>query len=340
VSNQKGNPAALGVGHACLDAMLGRDLDFYPRVECSGQIITLKTDPMSVELGDTTKQWATLRDDDDSLGRALELARQSLDEVKEQTEYQDQKAGRLMTVATILTALSGILFTRFNDGYPLTDTLQSSDPLRWLVLASYLLFALFVTHVLFGALVTFHATRTRFKYKEIEKAAHEVGPPTSRLFWKGMIGVRPSAWANAFVEKAGDGTVVLANDLRQQYLRDLVGEAYLVAAKTADKIRYLVPAQTLLARSLVCLVSWLVFLAVTNALVEPTSQPARPTRVEIVQPSSIRSATDQRASVKTPIVPPANPQRSTPQLPAPSPVPGDPLAVNQAATTPERPANR
>jgi hypothetical protein len=341
VSNRKGNPAELGVWQACLDSLLGRDLDFYPRVECSDQIITLKTDPMSVELSDTTKPWAALRDDGESLGHALELARQSLDEVKEQTEYQDQKAGRLMTVATILTALSGVLFARFNDSYPLMETFQSADPLRWLVLVSYLLFALFVTHVLFGALVTFHATRTRFKYKEIEKAAHDAGPPTSRLFWKGMIGVRPSAWANAFAGKTGDGTLSLASDLRQQYLRDLVGEAYLVAAKTADKIRYLVPAQTLLARSLVYLVVWLVSLAFVNATVASTTPSSKPIRVEIMSSTAPASVSRQ---AQMPSLALGNPAELPKALPAPrSNTPetniSDPAAVNHQHAIPRRPAN-
>ena len=67
-----------------------------------------------------------------SLDDAIELAKASLDEVKAQTEYQDQKAMRLLTVTTFLSALSGALFVNFSANYPLrmADSLSAGWPAR------------------------------------------------------------------------------------------------------------------------------------------------------------------------------------------------------------------
>jgi hypothetical protein len=277
------NPADLGVFRAIIDAILGRDISFYPRVAGEKCIQTLTAKPMQDELDGACAGWDALSASD--LEPAIALARQSLDEVKEQTEYQDQKVGRLLTVATILSALSGLLLTRFNDAYPLRATLQRGGVEPWIVLAGYAVFAAFVICVLFGALVTFHATRTRFKYKSApEEAAAEEGPPESRLFYKPMLRVRPAAWARSFVTTqvtAGRETLVLYPSLRQLYFRDLVTEAYLVAAKTADKIRYLESAQRLLSWALRWLLAWLVIFAIVSFL-PPTAPPAKPTQVELM----------------------------------------------------------
>jgi ABC-type Fe3+ transport system permease subunit len=236
-----------------------------------------------------------------SLGDAVGLARQSLDEVKAQTEYQDQKAGRLLTVSTILSAIAGLLFQRFNDAYPVQGTL---DALRWsgvLVAAAYLAFAAFVFAVLCGALVTFHATRTRFKYEETEKPAADSGNPKSRLFYNPILGVRPRAWARAFVRTGPSGikgALTVNPALQRQYFADLVSETYLVAAKTADKIRYLEEAQRLFAWALRCLLVWLLLLALVSIFVRSTRPDVKATKVQIekmpfpASPASVRI--DQR----------------------------------------------
>ena len=74
----------------------------------------------------------------------------------------------------------------------------------------------------------------------------------------------------------------LRDDLRQRYFRHLVSETYLVAAKTADKLRYLEPAQSLLAISLRVLFLWLLLLAPVSILVPLTKPPAQPTKVTLV----------------------------------------------------------
>src|SRR5579862_57732 len=45
-------------------------------------------------------------------------AQESLAEAKGQTEYQDQKVSRLLTIVSFLTAAAGALFSKIADCYP------------------------------------------------------------------------------------------------------------------------------------------------------------------------------------------------------------------------------
>lgn len=74
----------------------------------------------------------------------------------------------------------------------------------------------------------------------------------------------------------------LRDDLRQRYLQHLVSETYLVAAKAADKLRYLEPAQSLLAYSLRFLFIWLLLLA-SLSIFAPNA-PTMPIEVKLVSP--------------------------------------------------------
>jgi len=58
------------------------------------------------------------------------------------------------------------------------------------------------------------------------------------------------------------------------YLSNYVGEAYLVAAKTADKLRYLEPAQSLLAWALRALILFVICVAMSQAFVAPPTPEA------------------------------------------------------------------
>lgn len=310
------NPAALPWYAAVWHAMRSRDLDFYPRVKnAEGTIISLDTRAMVKEFTEATQDWAKLKADD--LEYPIKLARQSLDESKDQTEYQDQKATRLLTVTTFLTALSGALFTRFNDIYPLGTLWARPFWGTGLLILGYGIFGLFLLTALAGALVTFHATRTRFKYPKQESAAREAGDPNSRLFYAGVISIRPKAWAGAFVTLPAAGTdPAPRDDIVQAYYRDLVGEAYLVAAKAADKLRYLEPAQSLLSASLKCLLFWLALLPIIVIAVDPKksvnrhlqvdpSTPTRPTQIQTAPaqlPATVPATTPTMTQVgKTPI---------------------------------------
>ncbi|RWX62122.1 hypothetical protein EN780_27530 [Mesorhizobium sp. M4B.F.Ca.ET.089.01.1.1] len=209
---------------------------------------------------------------------ALERGRESLDEVRGLTEYQDQKATRLLIITTFLSALSGALFGRFNQAYPLPD-LSLQTILDWrtlLIAASYLAFSLFLLSAVGGALVIFHATRTRFKFPDPDPSnpKRELAEPKSHLFFPAIISVRPSAWAESFVAKApSSDSLQPRDDLSIRYLRNYIGESYLIAAKVADKVRYLEPAQDILAFALRSLFFWLILLGLVNVFVAPAPRP-------------------------------------------------------------------
>jgi hypothetical protein len=278
--------ATLGRVAAIWNALLWRKIDFYPRIAEGGSVSTLGTLLVVQEMEKASARWPTLGDNQ-ALKMATDLAKQSLAEVKAQTEYQDQKATRLLTITTILSALSGALFSRFEDTYPIDTVIIQPLWSALLLGAGYAAFAAFVIVSLSGALVTFHATRTRFKYPVYQTSEEQEKDPESLLFYGGIIRSRPGAWIRGWV-MAGTNSdpedkPTLRDDLQQRYFQHLVSETYLVAAKTADKLRYLEPAQSLLAISLRCLFLWLLLLASVSILVPSTKRPAQqPAQVTVV----------------------------------------------------------
>lgn len=267
-----GTDADLGWVRAIVRSFFDRSIDFYPRLGAQ-KIESVPSAVIIKEMVEATKHWKEMDPSDLQLDKAIELARASLNEAKQQTEYQDQKATRLLTVTTFLTALAGAFFATFASEYPLQTI--GDVPVGWriLLVATYLTFFLFVLSALTGALVTFHGTRTTFKYPDEATVEGQAGPTRSHLFFREMIGVSPTGWVNSFVttiEKDGKTLVVPKSDLRIKYLQNYVSEAYLVATKTADKLRYLQPAQSLLAYALRFLLVYMLLLIVVTAIMDPT----------------------------------------------------------------------
>src|SRR5437773_8450894 len=124
----------------------------------------------------------------------------------------------------------------------------------FLVGGTYLLFALFLLSASCGALVVFHAIRTRFKYPKLTPEGSRLG---SYLFYSDIIALEPATWADRFTVQGGSA---VDPDLSLRYLKNYIVESYLVAAKVADKLRYLQPAQDILATSMRVLLIWLALL--------------------------------------------------------------------------------
>ncbi|TIN77507.1 hypothetical protein [Mesorhizobium sp.] len=264
--------ADLGWFEAIVSSFCNKGIDFYPRLGTE-KIESVSSGAIIKEMVDATKRWKDLDPADADLDKAIDLARASLNEAKQQTEYQDQKATRLLTVTTFLTALAGAFFTTFTGEYPLQ--MIRAVPVGWglLLAGTYLSFSLFVLSALTGALVTFHATRTTFKYPAEATVDGQAGPTRSYLFFREMIGVSPTGWVDSFVtnvEKDGKTQIALRPELKVKYLENYVIEAYLVATKTADKLRYLQPAQLLLACALRFLLIFVVLLVIAKTTINPT----------------------------------------------------------------------
>jgi len=261
----------LGVFGAIRDALLNRNASYFPRFRnASGTVSRISEPDICAEISRSLESLAAPKNGD--LRPYLERGRETLDEVKGLTEYQDEKATRILTIVAFLSALSGALFSHLADKYPLYATIERFGYCleTLLVFVAYLSFMLFALSAACGALVVFHATRTRFKYPASEP---EIGGtrrthPGSYLFYSDIIELRPETWAKAFLSPPDASTPNTPDPrLSLRYLKNYIVESYLVAAKVADKLRYLQTAQDILAFAVRMLVIWLLLFAITLAMV-------------------------------------------------------------------------
>lgn len=264
----------LGCAQAVWEAICGKSLSYFPRADdnrAPGKLRTL-TDKEAIEaISAELKQLAPGPDD---IENALKVARESLDEVTAQTDYQDGKATRLLTIVTFLSAFSGLAFNRLADGYPLSMiawTDRSLSAISVAIIVSYLLFASFALFATAGALVTFHAIRARFRYP---RAAARDKPPVSMLFWMPISRTQPNRWAKAFLDPAD--AIKTASELKVEYLKNYILETYLIAAKVADKVRFLEPAQRLQSSAIKVLFFWIFVTALLFAFVPPAKKESNP----------------------------------------------------------------
>jgi hypothetical protein len=216
--------------------------------------------------------------DDDLLSKAKE----SLEEAKGQTEYQDQKISRLLTIVAFLTAAAGAVFSKVADSYPIDHTVPW---VHWniLVYFAYLLFFGFVLLVGAGALVSFHATRTRFVWDSTQGAmvVQRDRAPKSHLFFQESVRTSPDNWAKSFT---GTSTAQLL-----EAYKSYIVEAYLVNAKIADKLRLLEPAQALLSHAIRVLLLWLFLVVLLFVIVDrPLKHDENPALVTSTSQSGAR----------------------------------------------------
>jgi hypothetical protein len=260
----------LGVLGAIVDSFCGVDLSYFPRFRRQDQTYEQVQVPDIIERINEALKGLELNGDPAAY---LARGRESLDEVKKLTEYQDQKMTGLLTIIAFLSALAGALFSRFADSYPLQPIVSHflGCPSQIFIIATYTVFGLFVVSAIGGALVVFHGTRTRFKYFDPDPPSTAgVSPrPSSYLFFPGIISVRPEDWAKAFLAPSAAGSAQSTVDpkLATRYMKNYIVETYLVAAKVADKVRYLEPAQTLLAFSVRVLLVWIILFSVALTFV-------------------------------------------------------------------------
>jgi hypothetical protein len=262
----------LGRLSAIWHAFRDRDVSHYPRfVDDAGREQQITDEDVIRRI---VSRLSRLKDyQADEIEFYLKRGRESLNEVKGLTEYEDQKATRNLTIITFLSALAGVLFSRFADSYPLRSVIDdvgvaSIDGL--LIAANYLLFFVFAVCAVSGALIVFHATRIRFKYPKLTTLTlHENKEQAkSYLFYSPIIQILPERWAESFLDDIGaDAESKLHQGLGTSYLKNYIVESYLVATKVADKLRYLMPAQDILSWSIRALLVWLFAYGLATALV-------------------------------------------------------------------------
>jgi hypothetical protein len=277
----------------CLQAVWNSKISSYPMIEESDG--TTKALPPDEVIRLINNELNGLSNIDGDVDRVLSLARSSLDEQIQQTNHQDDKIAKLLTIVAFLTAAAGAYFTKYIEMYPLhnfayTETLGLWN---WLLYATYSTFGLFTLVVSMGALVSFYAIRTRFFSDTPGELIAKREKPYSRLFFREIASTTPTGWAKSFVkyvrlaEPAGSkeelpGSAPASPDSKPapreslpdggiglDYFRDYVLESYLVAVKVAAKVRLVEHAQALLSLSIVFLIAWLIMISVSFLFVSP-----------------------------------------------------------------------
>ena len=311
----------LGNLGAIWNAFWNKSISFFPRsiVGPSGEI--QRIDELKI-LEDISAVLSRINAEDGvDIKAYLERGRESLDEVKALTQYQDQKATNLLTIIAFLTALAGALFTKFVDIYPIHAVKTGWEP-GWqqcLVGLSYVLFALFVMSAVSGALIIFHATRTLFKYPKAHPFAQTgTGERTrSYLFVNGIVATPPALWAASFIRSDGiertgekEETIQIDPALQLNYFKNYIAESYLVACKVADKIRYLQPGQAILSISIRILLIWIVLTGATWVFVNPTQPESSPSQTQVVKPQATFLINDKPGKPEPSLATPTNSSNS------------------------------
>lgn len=268
---------------ALVGSFFGRDLSYYPRREKTAEKIESKE-----MLEEIRKSLDGFDFDASELAKTadpkllLDRAKDSLEEAKKQTEYQDAKAGRLLTIVAFLTAAVGTVFGKFIDLYPLHNGAAPVSETSLWVTATYLLFGIYLLLVAAGALVMFHAMSTRFVWPPGGSNLADKDEVVSVLFFQSIIRTKPEAWGKLF---AGDKA-----ELMRAYYKNYATEAYLIANKVADKLRYLDPGQRLLNLSIRVLLCLFLLIALTFTFVTPP-----PKAAATATPGATPPVTDTRA---------------------------------------------
>lgn len=262
--------ASLSLFAAVRKAIWGGDIDHFPRMVQNGTEDVIETSDVIRRMLSSLSNVDPKPSDDKALDRIVKLTRESLDEVKALTEYQDGKATRLLTLLTFLSALAGVVFSRILESFPVRQMVARFDSMLWsdvFVWLAYISFSVFAALAACGTLVTFHAIRTRFKFEVKPGDDH----PRSYLFYRQMIVGSPENWVESFTEvKNGGGFRI--KDMYWDYVKNYILESYLVAAKAADKLRFLAAAQSLQALSIKALMLFFFAAALSAAFTKPVEQ--------------------------------------------------------------------
>jgi Family of unknown function (DUF5706) len=237
----------------------------------------------AVQMASILKNWTIPEGEIEDFSQA---AQRSLDTVTHLTEYQDDKANRILTAVAFMSAFAAVIFVVVPSRYPLSIPLMLLR--AGLKAEAYLLFTLYGAFVLYALTLTIgvafvlHAVRPRFNIPKGWKP--DGSKPASYLFFEKIVEVSPTDWANAFVNVAKD-------DLLKKQAQNAVLEAYLVAEKIGVKMKWLTRGVMLFFVSTIVLAVLLPLTAVTLVLVpeqvEPHGQVQQPPTVPATGDASI-----------------------------------------------------
>jgi len=188
--------------------------------------------------------------------KVLPLARETLDEVKALTEYEDQKANRILTAMAFLSALAGILFSEISkNAFPPGSTDLQCDVICLQAVGFALSKALFYGYVMFvavGAFYTLWAVAPRFRVpKEWGRGTKDVQSP---LFYAKIVESDPRKWMRFHYGKT-------TREIQEAYFEAYIYESYLIAEKMSFKFRILDFGVKMFIVATAIFFSWLLILA-------------------------------------------------------------------------------
>jgi hypothetical protein len=211
--------------------------------------------PTEQSAASVLKDWKIPQGD---LAELFQATQRSLETVTHLTEYEDDKANRVLTAMAFVSALAGVTFVVIPSRYPLSAPLiffRSRLPWQAILLsATYVAFSVYALFLIVGVAVILDAVRPRFNVPTAWKK--EGSTPASRLFFEKIAEVSPTDWAKSF-------TTGTKNDLLSAYVRDSVLESHLIAQKIGVKLN-------LLKRGFKCLFASTVMLGVVLPLIVAT----------------------------------------------------------------------
>ncbi|MGA2253128.1 MAG: hypothetical protein ABSG53_00575 [Thermoguttaceae bacterium] len=230
---------------------------------------TNKDDQQVIDIASALRSWTPAQAE--PIGS---LARWSLESVTHLTEYEDEKANRILTAIAFLSALVGVVFAAIVQRYPFSSLAALGRPERhWeaqLLIVVYSSFAVYFVLLSLGAALTLWAVRPRFRIPKVWERTHKM--PGSFLFFQEILKVSGSDWASAFTQTSPD-------QLQTQYIKNSILETYLIAQKIPKKLRPLKKGLWLFFASTVVLVVLLPMCVVTISFVDiaPATDPTTPT---------------------------------------------------------------
>jgi hypothetical protein len=235
--------------------------------------------PLSVDdqqIADLAAELAALKPE--HVDAILPLARWSLDAVTHLTEYEDEKAKRIMTAVAFLSAIVSVAFAAIVQRYPFSTVVEirglsihANSPL---LVALYILFGFYFLLLTIGSAFTLYAVRPQFRIPSAWERTKTT--PGSFLFFKEILNVSGKNWGRSFTEKTPDA-------LNTEYAKNSILETYLIAQKIPQKLRPLEKGIACFFASTVILIVLLPLCAFTVAFLEvPPTNPA-PAQTGITQ---------------------------------------------------------
>lgn len=183
----------------------------------------------------------------DDIDKIATMTARTLDTVSRLTQYEDEKANRILAAVAFISAFVASTFAtipnRFPPLYVRTLWMQGVEWRAALLATSYLLLAAYAVLVSIGLSYVLWAVMPRFKsslgWITNDGGAKTPGwgktcdgKPKSVLFFSRIVETHPTMWAREF--RTSDGY-----ELALKYSRDSIAESHLIADKIRDKVRFL-----------------------------------------------------------------------------------------------------